>query len=53
MPPWLGRGTASEPATGGALKSRLGVADDPAHRSPVKVALSKAQYVHSMLLGGR
>ncbi len=30
-----------------------GLADDPAHRSPVKVALSEAKYVHSILLGGR
>ncbi len=29
------------------------LADDPAHRSPVKVALSKVKYVHGMLLGGR
>ena len=32
-----------------------GLADDPAHRSPVKVALSKAKYVlvHNMLGDGR
>ena len=30
-----------------------GLADDPAYRSPVKVALSRAKYVHNMLLEGR
>ncbi len=29
------------------------LADNPAHCSPVKLALSEAKYVHSMLLGGR
>lgn len=49
----MGRWGRSQP-----LRSRLGLAGladdhDPAHCSPVKVAMSKAKYLHSMLLKGR